>query len=636
MKDIFDGMNTSFLNEGEKTYVFKKPFPAIPEPSGRMGISNYPVYFNEQFVFLTDKLVSHLRSSSNDERYRMKEEFGTVRRNDGDLSSRPEYAYKNNLSDLIYTVMRNDDRGALLNLFFIALSDLFSRAVINRFGDDDSKYLLNGIVYDIHNSALKRTMTLFKNQFPFIYDKNYKDMNMGLVEHSIRDQLAFFGVSESTPPRDILFPLSSKRINSRFLISAQSFDAIESVLDKKLKEFRKNRYYDSLVARLGLTERISAEGAAKDLKVAKMLLSSEPLMSALSKNPVLKSEQEKLRISFQEILYLYYDMLISFKRHRILSHHRKKIVRMQGGATAERLNQDFAHGRLFWFEKGRVTHRRIVQASVFFLDIRNFSARTKFLGPEETVRQLREIFDPAPEIIGGNGGNIDKLMGDGLMAIFPVSDDVRFASLNAVRAAISMYEHFRSVKKTVDFEDVGIGIATGEVMMAQLGNFTAIGDTVNLASRLSSSKRAAEFGSDGLIEVFHGPTYRIADRISDGETEKRDGIMRKVDINEKGDLFNVGIALDGETFDDLKKKLGLKPVMLGKDYYYIYYDESMRKNLAFRLAGRASLKGFDKKRVFEVLWDEASIAAIKKNMSSDPGLNAKLKEWFGDRDKEKK
>jgi adenylate cyclase len=133
---------------------------------------------------------------------------------------------------------------------------------------------------------------------------------------------------------------------------------------------------------------------------------------------------------------------------------------------------------------------------VLFADIRGFTPLSEKARPEEVVRLLNTYFQAMTDTIFAYGGTLDKYIGDGLMALFgaPYSGDEDAA--NAVRAAIAMQSRMVGLVeelKQLDLPEIGIGIGinTGEVTVGYIGStqrldYTAIGDTVNLAARLES------------------------------------------------------------------------------------------------------------------------------------------------------
>jgi adenylate cyclase len=135
--------------------------------------------------------------------------------------------------------------------------------------------------------------------------------------------------------------------------------------------------------------------------------------------------------------------------------------------------------------------------TVLFADIRGFTAMSEREKPENIFALLNHFFSAMSEIIFSHGGTLDKYIGDGLMAIFGAPTATPEDALNAVNAAIAMQN--RMVKLNQDLKDaglpeisMGVGMHTGEAIIGYIGSdrrseYTAIGDTVNLASRLESN-----------------------------------------------------------------------------------------------------------------------------------------------------
>ncbi len=128
--------------------------------------------------------------------------------------------------------------------------------------------------------------------------------------------------------------------------------------------------------------------------------------------------------------------------------------------------------------------------TVFFADIRRFTTLSEQLTVNETFSFLNSYLETVAPCISGNGGFIDKYIGDAVMALFPgnPSDAVR-AAVGALKA-LSTLNTERAVRGFAPIE-VGIGIHTGEVMLGTVGSAerldtTVIGDTVNVASRLEN------------------------------------------------------------------------------------------------------------------------------------------------------
>jgi class 3 adenylate cyclase/predicted metal-dependent HD superfamily phosphohydrolase len=138
-----------------------------------------------------------------------------------------------------------------------------------------------------------------------------------------------------------------------------------------------------------------------------------------------------------------------------------------------------------------------LQANIMFSDIRGFTAMSEKMSPKEVVQTLNEYFNQMIEIIFRNNGTLDKIIGDALMVVFgaPLSDERD--PENAVITAIEMQHKLAelNVKRIIEQKQIisiGIGINSGPVISGNIGsvqqmNYTVIGDSVNLASRLCSA-----------------------------------------------------------------------------------------------------------------------------------------------------
>jgi len=133
-------------------------------------------------------------------------------------------------------------------------------------------------------------------------------------------------------------------------------------------------------------------------------------------------------------------------------------------------------------------------ATIMFADIRSFTRISEGMQPEMVITMLNEYFDAMVNIIFKHNGILDKFIGDELMAVFGLVGDDDHGSLNAVRCAIEMRQAIHAlmsvrVEGDLPVFEVGIGINTGVVVIGSLGSknrmdYTVIGDTVNVASRL--------------------------------------------------------------------------------------------------------------------------------------------------------
>ncbi len=133
------------------------------------------------------------------------------------------------------------------------------------------------------------------------------------------------------------------------------------------------------------------------------------------------------------------------------------------------------------------------QVSVLFSDIRGFTTLSENRSPQEVVALLNRYFTLQVEVVFRHGGSLDKFIGDCIMAFWGAPLDDPDHAKNAVLAALDMADVLRQFKKELGEEDadfdVGIGIHSGPAVVGLIGSeqrreYTAIGDTVNLASRI--------------------------------------------------------------------------------------------------------------------------------------------------------
>ena len=148
-----------------------------------------------------------------------------------------------------------------------------------------------------------------------------------------------------------------------------------------------------------------------------------------------------------------------------------------------------------------------------FTDIRGFTTLCEGKKPQDVVEILNHYLDIETEIILNNGGDVDKFVGDEMMAFFSGPKK----EYNACKAAMEIRAAMRAQQQQAladgsDYISMGIGINTGRVIFGSVGarsrmDFTSIGDTVNLAARLEGANKA--YGSKAII------TEAVFDKLKD-------------------------------------------------------------------------------------------------------------------------
>jgi adenylate cyclase len=139
---------------------------------------------------------------------------------------------------------------------------------------------------------------------------------------------------------------------------------------------------------------------------------------------------------------------------------------------------------------------RTREVTVLFSDIRGFTTLSESRPPQQVVELLNRYFERQVEVVFRHGGTLDKFIGDCIMAFWGAPLDDPQHAQRAVAAALEMEETLLAFRRDLEAEgsdvgdfDVGIGVHSGAAVIGFIGaqrklDYTAIGDTVNLASRV--------------------------------------------------------------------------------------------------------------------------------------------------------
>ncbi|MEJ2189271.1 MAG: adenylate/guanylate cyclase domain-containing protein [Acidobacteriota bacterium] len=156
------------------------------------------------------------------------------------------------------------------------------------------------------------------------------------------------------------------------------------------------------------------------------------------------------------------------------------------------------------------------QVTVMFCDMEGYTPLTERLGPEEAYVLADQVYEILIRKVNEYGGTVNELTGDGIMALFGAPVAVEDAAQRAIRAALSIHKEMTRLSdrlaadKKITALRMRIGIHSGPVVVGAVGNdlrveFKAVGDTVNLASRLEGlAEPGAAYVSEETFRITEG------------------------------------------------------------------------------------------------------------------------------------
>jgi adenylate cyclase len=197
-------------------------------------------------------------------------------------------------------------------------------------------------------------------------------------------------------------------------------------------------------------------------------------------------------------------------------------------------------------------------ATVLFSDIRRFTTLAESMSARETVKMLNEYFTEMVEIVFQYGGILDKYIGDAIMAIFGAPIETADDASHAVTVANEMIRALRRMNQQRAERDlipieIGVGLATGEVLAGSIGSqkrleYTVIGDSVNLASRLESATK--HYGAAILLDGVTLANIKEPKLLRRVDLLRVKGKVKPAEVYESLDHF------DASTFPHMAEVLG--------------------------------------------------------------------------------
>ncbi len=213
---------------------------------------------------------------------------------------------------------------------------------------------------------------------------------------------------------------------------------------------------------------------------------------------------------------------------------------------------------------------RIVELTVLFADLVGFTAMTNEVGPERSYEIINGFFQKAREILVKHDAFIDKYIGDAVMAIFNVPIQSVDHARKALAAAVELQNSLPVLRERMGRDlRVRVGIATGFARVGQVGSldrrdYTAIGDVVNLASRLEAAAQPGE------IAIADNTYARVAEQFPDlpAEFMELKGFREPVGVRR----IQAGMTLSSQVqqLDPLRNISRHRAVSLGSILFAIF------------------------------------------------------------------
>lgn len=231
----------------------------------------------------------------------------------------------------------------------------------------------------------------------------------------------------------------------------------------------------------------------------------------------------------------------------------------------------------------------LTKATIFFSDIRSFTAISEKLSPAQVVEFLNDYMTRMVRIVQDTNGVVDKFIGDAIMAVWGAPVSHGNDAENCINAALKMRKELIEFNKDRGGPDkpiikIGSGINTGEVLAGQIGSddrleYTVIGDAVNLASRVEALNKP--FGTDILIST---DTLNVVEGIFNVTP------MQKIKVKGKEEPQQIYAVLGRKddlsapkTLEEMRKMVGIEPPKETKgteekEVKYEIIDEPKSKN----------------------------------------------------------
>jgi class 3 adenylate cyclase len=212
--------------------------------------------------------------------------------------------------------------------------------------------------------------------------------------------------------------------------------------------------------------------------------------------------------------------------------------------------------RLLAVREGNINHTQEFNLAILFCDLREFTSFAENKPPDEVIMFLNAYFTKLADVIAEHNGIVNKFIGDAILAVFGVNGDSDYAR-HAVEAALDILMHSSSavMRDGTRFE-IGIGINCGRAAAGKIGSserfeYTFIGDSVNVASRLDGLSKRLGYRiviSGGVYEMIpehHKAMFTdLGNRRIRGKSQPVHlyGAMREGEIRDSGNILRLSTA----------------------------------------------------------------------------------------------
>jgi class 3 adenylate cyclase len=256
------------------------------------------------------------------------------------------------------------------------------------------------------------------------------------------------------------------------------------------ESFERNDHFDLVVLDLNLPDSFGAESYLRLRQEAEnipIVILSGSEDDALSLSLVKEGAQDFLTKDDLSPKLLSRTLLYAMERQELRSSLANEKIRR------ERLSRHFSDLVAKEIENSEsLDTARQMEVTVLFADLRDFTTLVETLDPLDVVTILNEYYERMVSVVYAHGGTLDKYMGDGLMIYFGAPLPQEDQALRAVRCALHMQQALRSWNEERQGQvslRMGVGIHSGLAIVGSIGalhrrEYTAIGDTVNVAARI--------------------------------------------------------------------------------------------------------------------------------------------------------